>query len=289
MTDQPPPAKPLSEETQKLKEALEPIPKELRKPFLEGIMSWRKDRAKLTDAEKVVFDRFAENPKVWMPPLSEEDRAMFVAEAKRVAQMSEEGREAFWACDDWMQQALDKAVPMVVESMRQAFTNPNNFKSGRLTEEQKNQLRKAGELIKASADDATIQVYLDLIQRILDFLRTEVEPLKSYAKIDGYLRTLLGDSYLSPLPLTIQGHLRARGIDRDLASLSFDELMEYMLLPEKDPWIDTVLPTLDMICEQRYGWPEGTARTKTISDLCLALEHAIEHNDPMKPSIWDMT
>jgi hypothetical protein len=44
-----------------------------------------------------------------------------------------------------------------------------------------------------------------------------------------------------------------------------------------------------MIFEPRYGWPPGTAAKMTIPEICLALENAIEHDNPAKPSVWEIT
>lgn len=71
--------------------------------------------------------------------------------------------------------------------------------------------------------------------------------------------------------------------------MSLDELYRALELPEKERWLDQVLPTLDMLFQQRYGWPEGEVHTKRIGELCLALEHAVEHDDRNKPSVWSMT
>jgi hypothetical protein len=52
---------------------------------------------------------------------------------------------------------------------------------------------------------------------------------------------------------------------------------------------DNIIVALDMIFNLRYGWPEGTIASMPVSDLLLALDHAMEYDDPSKPSIWEIT
>ena len=124
---------------------------------------------------------------------------------------------------------------------------------------------------------------------IWEELKNDIEPIRSYIKIDAQLRILLGDAYLSPLPATLRGYLKARGMKKALHDMTFEEIIIGLYSPEKESWLETTFLTLDMIFQGRYGWAEGDAKKKTIPELCVALEHAMENDDPNRPSIWEMT
>ena len=212
---------------------------------------------------------------------------------ERYAKMTNAEKEASWQAEELFNKLYEEIGKTLVPKLQEQFKvwdNPQAFIQTPLTDTEKESRKTAAREFAES----TMKTHGQLIQAALvhcgiilnAFL--QVEPLKSYAKIDRYLRTLLGDSYLCPLPLTMRGQLRANGIEKDIHELSFIELMESLALPVAESWVETVLPTLEMVFEQRYGWPEGTVKTKTITDLCIALEHAIEHDDPSKPSVWKM-
>lgn len=290
---------PAEPKQQTLKELLEPLTKEQKTLVLKDLMAIKQDEKTLTEAERVVYWRFLKSfwePGTWLTETSETEREGLIEEVKSVAKMTEVEQDEFWKEQEGLNEMMSKAVPMALDMFRKGFTSPQSLKSLPLTEDQKEAYKASFDQLKNTADESTLHFGLTLIEQIFDASKNKTEPLKSYVKIDSYLRILLGDSYLSPLPLTIQGNLEARGISKDMKEMSFDEIMNGLLLPEKESWFDTVMPTLDMIFQERYGWPEGTAKMKTISELCLALEHAIEQDYPKKkqtvwdkPNIWDMT
>lgn len=223
----------------------------------------------------------------------EKIRREMVKAKNEYAMLSESEREEYWEDNEALDKFIGQAVPIAKEHIQKLNTpyasNPSSDSVALTTDERREYITKALSPLLDQHGEDLMQFSAEFLQMLFDAFLAKVEPLKSYAKIDKQLRILLGDAYLSPLPVTIRGMLKARGIDKDATKMSFAEFVEALCLPEKESWFETVMPTLDMLFEQRYGWPEGTVRTKPITELCLALEHAIEHDDPQKPSIWDMT
>jgi len=280
----------VSESLATLKELLDTLPKDKRNTILDQLMANIRERDKLkeslTETEKLVFTKMMKSAGIWLTELSQTDRAELIEETKVVAKMTEAEQEAFWKQDEAFGEAMSKAVPVVIDWIQKHFTKPQDLVFD--PELAKKTQVEFCESIRIHGTEMAETAVL-ILDMIWEQVKESIEPLKSYIKIDKYLRILLGDAYLSHLPATLRGHLKARGVEKDLSDMRFEEMWESLHLPEKESWLETVLPTLDMIFEQRYGWPEGTARTKTIPELCEALDHAVHYDDLQKPSVWNIT
>jgi len=108
-------------------------------------------------------------------------------------------------------------------------------------------------------------------------------------KISFHLKVLLGDTYFWTESINKQ-EIAARV----KAILAEPERMRTVQKAQenknqKETWMDTVQTYLAMIFEQRYGWPEEKTKSMNIHELAIALEHAVEHDEQGKPSIWDVT
>jgi hypothetical protein len=257
-------------------------------------MSYSQVYPEMSELEKKVFWREREYRQA-MEEAAEAERESIQRELldwkAEYSKMTDAERAEFWRHEEQLSEFIKKATAVVVPALKTYFeswaqTSVADFREASETSNLA-AIEKA-KALEASTDKNALQFCVGTLERQFGALLEVAEPLRSYAKIDRYLRTLLGDAYLSPLPMTMRGQLRARGVDKDPSDLSLVELFEILSQPEKECWIDTVMPTLDMIFGPRYGWPEGTAKTMTIPELCLALEHAIEHDDPAKPSVWRM-
>jgi hypothetical protein len=262
-----------------------------REAFLKEIKAGCRAFQQMTETEKKAYLREREYRQM-SEEIPEWERESLIkeieAERDEYAKMSEAEKETYWKEDESFQELMSKAVPVVIKGIQKHCpTKPQDAKQ--LTpEEAKKKIHEFFDFIGAFRGD-TVEAAFYFLSWIWEELKETIEPTRSYVKIDRYLRILLGDSYLSDLPVTLQGYMKARGIEKRIQEMHLEEILESLFLPEKESWLDTVLPTLDMLFEERYGWPEGTAKTKTILELCLALEHAVEHDDPQKPSVWEIT
>jgi len=52
---------------------------------------------------------------------------------------------------------------------------------------------------------------------------------------------------------------------------------------------ENTIAALDLAFRERYGWREGTVAKMPLWNVFLALEHAMDYDDPYKPSIWEIT
>jgi hypothetical protein len=130
-----------------------------------------------------------------------------------------------------------------------------------------------------------------LFALVAELRKTDAEPFASCRVVDCYLRILLGDAVFAHLPSTADEFLNLLGATAsELEKMPVQEMLARLSANRpKETWIDTVRTALDMLFQQRYGWPEGRALAMSIEDLRIALEHAIEHDDPTKPSVWALT
>jgi hypothetical protein len=126
------------------------------------------------------------------------------------------------------------------------------------------------------------------LDQLTEWFRSQIEVKK---EIDHFIEILLGDVCGIP-PANLQKLLHKCGISEEQYSqMTPDEKIKtFKLIRKEQPTsTDNLIAALDMIFELRYGWPEGTAARMRLVDVFIALEHATEHDDPSKPSIWDIT
>jgi hypothetical protein len=229
--------------------------------------------------------------------VSEQERPALLqerqAEREALAKMTDVEKAEYWRDEEAFEQTMQDALHTFIEGLDQRLTRPQDNRLDQ--DEVKRTFNEFFTLIETHGTGRA-EAALRLINEIWELVKEHVEPLRSYVKIDRYLRVLLGDKYLSALPVTLQGYIKSRGVDKRFEEMTFREIIEAIFMPEKESWLETVWLTLDMLFEKRYGWPEGTARTMSIPELCLALEHAIEQDDSKRqppvsdrPSIWDLT
>ncbi len=186
---------------------------------------------------------------------------------------------------------FSEALKHFYTEIQKRYTRPQEFPATEpLTEEKKSALKKQLAEIMEPMDEDTRKGFGAMIYFVVPCLFEDTEPMKSFVKIDKYLRILLGDSYFSHLPNPMDATRIAIEAERIFTQNSLDNLFDALSkLPKGESWLDTIIPTLDVIFAQRYGWKEGIANKMTVTEMYIALENAIEHDDPQKPSIWDMT
>jgi hypothetical protein len=273
-----------------LKDLLDKMPKEARRFVLDLILRNIKERDKIkqrfTKTERLVFHQMMETCGMMPAELTKAERKQLIEEVKSVDKLTEAEKRAYWKQREAFNAALDKAIPMFEAWVRNVFTKPQDLLVD--VETWKKTHESFFESIRVYGEEMGLFAIV-VLDMIWEALKNDIEPIKSYIKIDAQVRILLGDAYLSPVPATLRGYLKARGVTKALHDMTFEEIIVGLYSPEKESWLETVLQTLDMMFQQRYGWAEGAVRMKTIPELCIALEHAIEHDDPTKPSVWVMT
>jgi hypothetical protein len=110
-------------------------------------------------------------------------------------------------------------------------------------------------------------------------------------RVEDLVEMLLGNIY-EEYPDTLRGFFLKNGVaQEELDKMSAQE----MALKASEIWqtkatrTETLMAALDLLFQARYGWEEGRAGRMTPNQAFLALEHAMEHDHPGKPSIWDVT
>jgi hypothetical protein len=127
------------------------------------------------------------------------------------------------------------------------------------------------------------------------FLMTEQERealgnIHALFKIHKALALLLGENYCTSR--SKEELLTAAGLTKEeLKALTPFEVFQRLLNapnPPK-PYIDSLRDAADLLFEERFGWEPGTAKSLTLPELWLALEHALEDkpNDPK--GIWRLS
>jgi hypothetical protein len=131
----------------------------------------------------------------------------------------------------------------------------------------------------------------DLASLAFLFSSTKAEPIYSMRKTHQYLVMLHGEDWFKPVPSTVDELCQHLGKTKEqfLAGPINEIFAEMNAKPPKQTWLEIVHETLDIIFQQRYGWPEGTAKTKSIVELRIALENALEYDAEGRPSVWKMT
>jgi hypothetical protein len=120
---------------------------------------------------------------------------------------------------------------------------------------------------------------------------------QALAKIDRYLRILMGDKVFKSIDLVpvlerMQETIKSwpeEEPQKPVTVNGFLGLMAAHAPTPKETWIEIIRTSLDLIFEQRYGYPQGTTKGMTAEQMRLALEHAMEHDDRLKPSVWKIT
>src|SRR5258708_2465960 len=115
--------------------------------------------------------------------------------------------------------------------------------------------------------------------------------IKLHSQIQSMVETLMGDLQ-EQWPTDVDELLIKKGNPKEaVAKMSAVEKLEKIIkLAKSRPSSTEALTTaLDLIFEMRYGWPPGTADKMTFPEVFVALEHAMEHDDPSKPSVWELT
>jgi hypothetical protein len=181
----------------------------------------------------------------------------------------------------------NKSLAHLHEDITKRFSKPEGWKHQPTNEEMRRNITSLGDLMRGQNEEIR-QAFGELFCETTVWLCAQ-EPLKSYFKLDYYLRLLLGDDYFNHSPTILEQFFKAVGVDKTIKDTSFDGLLDNTSRVPKETWIDTVIPTLDMLFEQRYGWNEGTAAKLTLQDLCFALENAMENDAPPRPSVWGIT
>lgn len=111
---------------------------------------------------------------------------------------------------------------------------------------------------------------------------------RTRAQIENYLDILLGNLHRTRRA-TLPELLEKAGVSReDFARLTPEEQID-LVTTNQVTHLDDVIAALDVIFQERYGWPPGTVENITLWHLFLALEHAMQYDDPSKPSIWKIT
>jgi hypothetical protein len=112
-------------------------------------------------------------------------------------------------------------------------------------------------------------------------------------KVERIVEILLGAEFFAEPPVVFWNALEKHGISKQqFLQMSPDEQADAFRKVCKKPTethADKFISVLDMILAERFGWPEGTVKDLTFRDVLVALEHATEHDDPSKPSIWKIT
>jgi hypothetical protein len=54
-------------------------------------------------------------------------------------------------------------------------------------------------------------------------------------------------------------------------------------------FIDSLHDAADLVFEQRYGWPQGTAKNMKLVEIWFALEHALDDKSGDPTGIWKLT
>jgi hypothetical protein len=123
---------------------------------------------------------------------------------------------------------------------------------------------------------------------ILPYLYPQVE---AQLKINGYLKTLMGDDIFGNVPKTPPELLEKLGLsDRPITEISPLDFFGRLATADLGPkWGDVAESALGMIFELRYGWKPGDVTKMTPEQMLLALESAIEYTPPGKPDIWTLT
>src|SRR5437870_3564318 len=115
------------------------------------------------------------------------------------------------------QKEADKAIVDAFENLAKNFTRPQDFEPKPMTDEAKEGARQLQAILKGDPD--TAKAVSTIVVAIIA-LMFSIEPIRSFIAIDYYLRVLLGDSYFSHLPKTIDEMLKAHGVDKPAADIT---------------------------------------------------------------------
>jgi hypothetical protein len=107
-------------------------------------------------------------------------------------------------------------------------------------------------------------------------------------RVDYLLRILMGDRIFDHLPIDIDEFVAKQGSEKKASEMSPLEKLSLIMGPFMRSWTETVVETLILLFEQRFGWKAEDTRKLAMPKLLEALKHAMEHDDPQKPSVWKM-
>jgi hypothetical protein len=131
-------------------------------------------------------------------------------------------------------------------------------------------------------------MHSDELARIRDWLKAQVD---LWQQLNRLVEILLGNIH-QEYPATLREYFQQRGIrPEEYDRMSSGEIADaFQKLQHNEPTsTDNLIAALDLLFHARYGWPEGTVKHMPIAHAYLALEHALEYDDPGKPSVWTIT
>jgi hypothetical protein len=135
--------------------------------------------------------------------------------------------------------------------------------------------------------------FKELFQEHLDGIPKLNNPHETAAKDDilRKLHVLLGDDFFERVPHTAVGILAEIGTDEEISYMPLEGFIHRLFFERyaKSSWKCKIRPYVEMILEERFAWTKEEMAKLKDSELNLALQHALEYDDPTRPSIWNIT
>jgi hypothetical protein len=117
----------------------------------------------------------------------------------------------------------------------------------------------------------------------------QVGTLWDVLQLQRTLGLLMGEDYHDMKLEDVYTHIGIR--PEELETLAPEEFIQRIDAagPPKKTWTDSANLALDLIFEQRYGWPSGTASKMGFEEKWIALENTLDDKMDDPKGIWKLT
>jgi hypothetical protein len=114
-----------------------------------------------------------------------------------------------------------------------------------------------------------------------------IEPLDLQSKIESMVQTIVDDANKRH-PHAMDELMQCDNGNTIRIAITDNVSEPLRVIKTETAAFEALRASLGLIFSQRYGWTEEAIDKMTLSDVCIALEHAMEYDAPSKKSVWNL-